>query len=289
METKSGYIGVKTKKLLIVNADDFGLNKEINEGVVMAHTNGIVTSASLLVNREGFGDALEKIKENPDLDIGLHLNVFRGKPVGNLSYLVDVKGNFSESCAVFMLKCLLNKKKAAREISDEFNAQIIKAKQNGVNISHLDTEKHIHSIPFILKIIMGAAERHKVAVVRRLREKKVSGTRIALKQRIKLFFVNFLYMIKGAHIWRNGEIKGADNFYGISLSGKYFADNLKYLIGNIGPGVSELSCHPGMCAKKGGSYIDVFRKQEFDALVCGEIKSLLREKGVELENFRAYK
>ena len=71
---------------LIVNADDFGLNKCVNRGIIKAFNNGIVTSASLLVNRNGYEDALKNISENPKLGIGIHLNVFRGKPLTNPKY-----------------------------------------------------------------------------------------------------------------------------------------------------------------------------------------------------------
>ena len=46
------------KKRLIVNADDFGLHNSVNEAVEIAHNAGILTSASLMVNGEGFEDAV---------------------------------------------------------------------------------------------------------------------------------------------------------------------------------------------------------------------------------------
>src|SRR5690348_5585489 len=60
---------------LVVNADDFGRSSPINQGIIEAHQQGIVTSASLMTDREGFDDAVRLAKSNPNLGIGLHLDL----------------------------------------------------------------------------------------------------------------------------------------------------------------------------------------------------------------------
>src|SRR5215831_18887573 len=62
-------------KQLIITADDFGLTQGVNEAIVRAHRNGVVTSASLMVNGGAFDSAVELAKQSPSLDIGLHLNL----------------------------------------------------------------------------------------------------------------------------------------------------------------------------------------------------------------------
>jgi predicted glycoside hydrolase/deacetylase ChbG (UPF0249 family) len=59
-------------RLLIVNADDLGLSPGVNDGVFEAHASGIVTSASLMVDRPGAQDAAERSREHPELSVGLH-------------------------------------------------------------------------------------------------------------------------------------------------------------------------------------------------------------------------
>lgn len=61
-------------KYLIVNADDFGYGAAINRGIVQAHRNGIVTSASLMVNTPGTEEAVALAAELPELSLGLHVN-----------------------------------------------------------------------------------------------------------------------------------------------------------------------------------------------------------------------
>jgi len=63
---------------LIVNADDFGRSHSINEAVVRAHREGILTTASLMVNEPGFDEAVAQAREHPQLGVGLHLTLVCG-------------------------------------------------------------------------------------------------------------------------------------------------------------------------------------------------------------------
>src|SRR5262249_40716320 len=63
---------------LIVNADDFGLSVSVNQAVIRAHREGILTSASLMVNEPGFEDAVKLARENSRLGVGLHLTLLFG-------------------------------------------------------------------------------------------------------------------------------------------------------------------------------------------------------------------
>ena len=64
---------------LVVNADDFGFTRDVNQGIVEAHTNGILTATTLMSDGPAFDDAVRLAKENPTLDIGVHL-VLVGQP-----------------------------------------------------------------------------------------------------------------------------------------------------------------------------------------------------------------
>ena len=58
---------------LITNADDFGFTREVNEGIVEAHRNGILTATTLMANGAAFEHAVGLAQETPSLDIGCHL------------------------------------------------------------------------------------------------------------------------------------------------------------------------------------------------------------------------
>src|SRR4051794_9597444 len=87
------------RRRLIVNADDFGRSHSINEAVIGAHREGILTSASLMVNESAAGEAVELARENPKLGVGLHLTVLLGRsalPKEQIPHLVDADRNFRE-------------------------------------------------------------------------------------------------------------------------------------------------------------------------------------------------
>ena len=59
---------------LIVNADDFGYSFSVNEGIIKAHTEGVVTSTSVIVDAIGAQEAAG-LRAYPELSVGLHFAV----------------------------------------------------------------------------------------------------------------------------------------------------------------------------------------------------------------------
>ncbi|MDP2726767.1 MAG: ChbG/HpnK family deacetylase, partial [Dehalococcoidia bacterium] len=68
---------------LIINADDLGLSPGVNTGIIEAHRQGVVTSASLMANLPGTAEAAVMARENPELGVGLHLNLTSGQQLTN--------------------------------------------------------------------------------------------------------------------------------------------------------------------------------------------------------------
>ena len=66
-------------KQLIVNADDFGLSSGANRAIITAWQQGVLTSASLMVGGNGFEEAVALAKDNPGLQVGLHLTLVQGR------------------------------------------------------------------------------------------------------------------------------------------------------------------------------------------------------------------
>src|SRR5471032_1244484 len=86
------------KRRLIVNADDFGLSASVNSAVIRGHREGILTTASLMVNESGFDEAVKLAKENPSLGVGLHLTLLVGHsalPPEKIPGLVNSRSEFS--------------------------------------------------------------------------------------------------------------------------------------------------------------------------------------------------
>ncbi len=71
------------ERVLIVNADDFGLSRGVNQGIARAHENGVVTSASLMVRRPAAPEAADYARTHPRLGLGLHFDIAEWKFVGD--------------------------------------------------------------------------------------------------------------------------------------------------------------------------------------------------------------
>src|SRR3974390_1016219 len=83
---------------LIVNADDFGRTSSINEAVIRAHREGILTTTSLMVNEPAFEEAVTLARAHPDLGVGLHLTLLCGHsalPAEKIPGLVNDRSEFT--------------------------------------------------------------------------------------------------------------------------------------------------------------------------------------------------
>jgi chitin disaccharide deacetylase len=114
-------------RLLIVNADDFGVSRGVNRGIVEAHEHGIVTSTSLMVNRPAAAEAAEYGREHTALAVGLHVELRRWRVPRRPRSLVWWKGRLERLVARDLAGQL-----------DRFRALM------GRDPTHLDAHKHRH-------------------------------------------------------------------------------------------------------------------------------------------------
>lgn len=143
---------------VIFNADDFGYSRGINYGIVDAHAKGILTSTTLMTNMPGFDHAMELSKQYPDLGIGIHLTLTCGKPV-LLTHqtIVDEHGNF-KSLDFFEG----NNDYDLFEVEQEWEAQIQKALDANLDISHLDSHHHVHNFEKHKELAYKLARKYKL-------------------------------------------------------------------------------------------------------------------------------
>ena len=157
---------------IIINADDFGLCDGVNRGIVRAHTGGVLTSATIMVNMPASRQAVEFVRKLPALGVGVHLNLFEGEPVSKdpcVACLLGADGKFAYSPS--RLSFLSVPRRSIRNaIATELAAQIQWAIDNGLQPTHLDSHKHIHSFPVIFDIICNLAKRFRIGGIRWLFE-----------------------------------------------------------------------------------------------------------------------
>lgn len=136
---------------LIVNADDFGLSRGVNNAILAAHTGGILTSASLMANQAASDHAIDMLRQMPNLGVGIHLNLTSGSPVlpaRQVPTLVGPDGAFHHRDALFRKFWLFQV--SAAQIEAEFRAQIRWLKDRGVQPLHADSHLHVHIYPTAL-------------------------------------------------------------------------------------------------------------------------------------------
>ncbi len=158
--------------LLVVNADDLGVTKGATLGIVRAHLEGIVTSASLAATTVFYEHAVETcVRTCPELGIGLHFTLTSGKPVspvGDVPALVDEQGFFRWRFVSLLAAVAMAGKRSdlLTQIEIELEAQLERLRTDGIRPDHIDGERHVHLIPGIFELVVAAARRHDVPFVR---------------------------------------------------------------------------------------------------------------------------
>lgn len=139
---------------LIINADDYGMNNDINDAILELAEMHAISSTTIMANMVSEDYLNEISKYNNSVSIGLHFNILEGKPVSlpeQVFSLIDSSGNFF-SLNVFLARYML-KKVRLEHIEKELLSQLTLLKERNLNVSHADSHKHIHQFPFIGKII----------------------------------------------------------------------------------------------------------------------------------------
>jgi predicted glycoside hydrolase/deacetylase ChbG (UPF0249 family) len=266
---------------LIINADDFGLSRGVNIGIIEAAEAGVVTSASLIVNLPGFADALDRALSCPALSLGLHLNFTVGRPLTAAPSLTRSSGEFYPLPMLVARASLglLN----ASDIARECLGQIDRMSEAGFPPTHLDSHRHIHAHPTIASVVARAAAARGVFQVRVPRESmrlNARDWRATLKKTGLLICAGL-----------SGKTAAADHaidFVGVSLQGgTSFATRLFALIPKLRSGTTELMTHPGYAdaslAEQDGYTLE--RVTELRVLTSREFRELLVRCGVTLTSF----
>lgn len=267
----------EVRRRLIVNADDFGRSRSINEAVIRAHREGILTSASLMVNEPACDEAVALARENPGLGVGLHLALVCGRaalPPGRIPGLVDERGGFSTDPVRTGLKYFFQRG-LRTQIEDELAAQFARFRATGLQMDHVNGHLHMHLHPVVFDILLRRADEWGLARIRLTCDEFWLNARLARRRWLSRLAHAVIYRTLS---WRSRRclmrrgIRFTSRVFGLLQNARVDELYVRRLLAQLPAGDSELYSHPSL---------DEFR-HEFEALISPEVRRCVVEHGIEL-------
>ncbi len=270
------------RRRLIVNADDFGLTRGINEGIVEALSQGVLRSTTLMANGPAFDHAAALAREHESLDVGCHLMLVQGEA------LALPGGKLPDSIPQLLRR--LASSLTVDRIESEFTAQIDKLREAGIEPTHLDTHKHAHFAPPVLKALLEVARRFDIPWVRRPFDLPLTAARGTGAWRRRTV-QGFLRPLRGsfARSIEKHRCRATDHFAGFQMTGAFETEQLIALIRDLPDGLTEFMCHPGRVTedlRRLPTRLRESRELELRALTDPRVREAAQQAGVALSSFR---
>jgi hopanoid biosynthesis associated protein HpnK len=272
--------GAKSRRL-IVNADDFGRSRSINEAVIRAHREGILTTASLMVNEAPCAEAVELAKQNPKLGVGLHLTLLMGRsalPAQEIPGLVNQRGEFANDPVGVGFKYFFQRD-LRQQLRREIHAQFTRFRATGLPLDHVNGHLHMHLHPTVFSILMQDAGMLGIERMRLTRDPFWMDVPLARGKRVYRAAHALIYFILSGHargLFRQKQIRHTQRVFGLLQNDRVDEVYISKLLPVLPAGDSELYSHPSL---------DNF-KHEFDALVSARVKEQVKKLGIELIRYQ---
>lgn len=237
-------------KRLIVAADDVGLHRGMTEGAIRAHREGVVTACSLVANGVAFYDAVERLRDVPSLEVGVHLTLVEERSLTGM--------RVPNSYVGFVLA-----QKDVAAIERELRAQIERVLAAGLRVTHLNGHQHVHMWPHVFAIVTTLADEYGIGYVRRVRDR---GGRGGIMRRLSIAALNAL--------------GSGGSTIGVMEAGHLTADRIIDLL-RYARGTTELVAHPGVD-------VDAYPHWNYDwngeteALCDPRLRKAIADRGIEL-------
>jgi chitin disaccharide deacetylase len=288
------------QRRLIINADDFGLTAGVNRGILEAHNLGVVTSSTLMAKGQAFDDAVRLANSAPQLDVGCHVVLVDGTPLlseTEVPSLLDRAskggngGQFRMALSSFAC-CALLGRLAPTEIEAETAAQIRRLQSSGVVVSHLDSHKHVHLFPSVLRPILQAAKACGVRAIRNPFEPFQAGQLIGhptIWKRWAKLGVLRSFATRFRQVVHDAEIVTPDGTFAIGATGRLNEWLLRLIVEHLPEGTWEFVCHPGYCDRdlsRVKTRLRQSRERELRILTSPSTRELLARNNIALTSYR---
>jgi predicted glycoside hydrolase/deacetylase ChbG (UPF0249 family) len=271
-----------TERLLVVNADDFGLTAGVCRAILRAGRDGIVTSASVLATGPALADALPALRSS-GLGIGAHLCAVGHQPPLLSSHevptLVDRRGQLAPGWRPFVAR-LAAGRIDPEDLRREFDAQLTVLHDGGLEVAHLDTHQNLHLWPSVARVLVELAERWKVRALRVTRSSGRSPLALAVR--------GFSRRLD-RRVHRAG-LAAPEASAGFDEAGRLDRDRLLLVIAGLGSSraaTAELACHPSERDDTDLNRLDWGYRgaDELEALTSPDVRDAVDRAGFRLATF----
>lgn len=275
------------KRLLISNADDFGLNHASTDAIVECHMAGSVTSTTLMVNAADSVRAADLAASFRTLGVGLHFNLTWGKPIsdiGRVSTLVDDNGEFFGR-SQFARKLLIGQISPVH-VGCELEAQWERLRAMGVQPTHLDSHQHVHAFSAVFGLVAALCNRERIPM-RVPWVASVQGVSLGRKIRrsvLATLLSSSTRRWQGRVRWNDGIGSVFDlGVHGEQLSAYHYRAVLEQARGTA----FELMVHPvtNAAAMDGYTRIGAVGEAEYQWLRSGELRELACSLGFSMGRY----
>jgi chitin disaccharide deacetylase len=273
---------------LVITADDFGLAPGVDAGIIEAAAGGSVTAVSVIMNLRQPPDisaAVARLREAaPNVGVGLHFNCVVGRPLTVSPSLTNESGNF------FSLRTVVARALAGRidhvDVSRECAAQVELLRELSGTVTHIDSHRHVHTLPPIWRSVVEVARHYRIPHVRMPIEPWRTHALDLRASAKKALVRGALYLAtRRTTLPPSGE---RSHFVGMSLTGDtHFASRLLRLLDDLPAGTTEIMVHPGYAdsaVRDFDGYISG-RDVERAALTSSVIRERLSRGDITLTNF----
>ena len=280
---------------LIVNADDFGRSPGINAAVLRAHREGILTSASLMVNEPFADEAVRIARENPKLGVGLHIVLVGGRTVANAEHSTpnselrrgasfDVRRSafsvqrFPNSPVLAGLRLFFDRSLEPC-IERELASQFERFCATGLPLDHVNGHLNFHLHPTVLRVLLRHAERWRIRHLRLTCDPLWLNARWAGGEwpyRVSHAFIFHLLSSWARPKLRRSGIRSTDHVFGLLQNGRVHEDFVLRLLAELPSGDSELYAHPS----------ETDFRHETAALVSPRVRRAIDTAGIRLIRYQ---
>ena len=221
--------------MLKIIADDLGLHKSVNDGIIFLLKSGKIDGAALMANGEAFEDAVSQCLGVQFLNIGVHLVLVEEKSISGLRP--------SKNHKIFFIKYILGLIKLS-DVEKELKAQLNKIINAGIKPRFINSHQHLHLLPGILDIVIELAKKYQIPYIRIINQ-PFSFFDGKLFRKAQLLFLNFLSKMAKRKIKKTG-LRSNDIFIGFLNAGRLQRNDID-LADKLATQdqIVELGCHPG--------------------------------------------